>query len=371
MDLTKEQRDELFRRHPEEPRERSLQLTPLQRLLWLEDTQEFALRNMSDAKSLKSRARLWFIACMSPRHVKICSAAFIVVALCVRHPLAQACSSVFGGPGTASFPRALGGTPPPVNTLHTTGCDWRRGGSPQPLVSDPVWTSRLGLPVRRFADAGSLVGVTVSSGDSNSYCGSAMTMGPEDMIPPAAPRLAVEVHWQSDPQGAGCYSCGDKDELRLDVVGNDDRSPHYQMQIGVYIGTTEQETRAKADADDYMGFDENFRYDESLVTTTSSVVLGSGVSHARGTSPLSFEGKRCVAVTLVDWAGNESGKSNVVCFSSTEPASPVLVRDGSSSGCRTGASQGNWAATLLAALIFSGVLWRRRSESRQLHPRRR
>jgi len=250
-----------------------------------------------------------------------CLSSLAVLPLATPAPVgACSCARIVGPRATPRWPfwQADGY---PENGLFTGPFQWRdSSGRGLSLVPDEAASETFGLEIERPTE--------MSEGDvffplddcpATGECRHALPIGPADNTPPSAARIdtLTALFVEGAPAGGGgCVG----DALQLAVSGTDDVTPTDELGIVAFIGATPEEVAART-TPSVM-----FTYDIGAPgrMLISSIGLGGAGGTERDEEPFRAAGPFCLAVSLVDWAGNIGERSETRCLDTTDRDDPSV-----------------------------------------------
>jgi hypothetical protein len=255
----------------------------------------------------------------------------------------------------------------PANALVLSGDYLDAEGNPISTRLDAALSQLLGHTVHRFREP--LTTPTIEIGTNcNSYsegdCPWRHPVEEEDLTPPGAPEITrIRTVLYSNPHNGSGYSCAEVDWLDLHVHGIDDRAALDEMGALIFRGANVEELAAA----------------ERPVFTAAigaahdpewNLKFNLGYNRERSGQQLSIDGPMCIAIALIDVAGNIGPRSTPVCLDTTDENDPtVTVTEGASHACavhsNTVGTGGSMAGvSLLVSALWLNVLGRRRRRER-------
>jgi hypothetical protein len=243
----------------------------------------------------------------------------------------------------------------PTNGLFTSSLEWRDdAGTLLVLERDTLLSDALGYEVRRPRTPvvpGSTFHPTSGCPASGTCRHALVFAGAADVTPPSAATLvSLGVRYASGAPatGATCQT----DDMVLEVGGSDAETPRGELVVVVFAGATEAEALA---AEPALGAADDDAAAEDTITAT--LVLGTSAGHTRDGGRLPESGTYCVAVALMDQAGNVGPRSEAVCVDTTDPDDPAVELVPYAPGCSGAFCSVSHGRTRLAVVWLVPLLY--------------
>jgi hypothetical protein len=235
---------------------------------------------------------------------------------------------------------------------------WEIDGVPVELEADEELSALLGVPVWRPVSGELPAGAELARpcGSTSAVCGSATVAGAPDLVPPSRPVVGVQVTLVDGPSDGSGFGCVQPDHATLTVTSEsgeplDDGGPDSELSLIAYVASSPEAAASATSATALFGTSRG----DSLAT---DVWVGFD-GERDGTSPFRT-GAFCVAVEVMDAAGNRSPRSEPRCVDTLDRDAPTtIVVDGG--GCAVMPGRSAMSGWLLgASLVLGWTLYRRR-----------
>lgn len=272
------------------------------------------------------------------------------------------CTNAYGANGFWSLgPDPIDSAFPANGMFGADSDSWIRNGQPLEVVPDAATSAKLGMEVfrpTRPLQPGDVLGYWDEYCEpSCSYCpsdceGYGADITAPDLVAPSMPELTVHTLLVRDPEEYGAWSCGDTDNLEIQISVSDDIVPIDRLGFAAYIAPNAEEVALLTTPSAVIGL-YSFEARDGFAVTT--VALGDAVGHVRtGPSPFVSEDPICFALAAFDRSGNLGERSYVSCVDTDDPDDPsVIWVDSTGCGCQSGAGGGLATALLVAAVALA------------------
>jgi MYXO-CTERM domain-containing protein len=237
---------------------------------------------------------------------------------------------------------------------------WEIGARPIELAVDPELSALLGQPVLRPVDGDlpAWAELTRPCTAIEGVCGSATVGAGPDLVAPSRPVLDVRITLVDGGSDGSGFSCPEPDTATLAVRSEtgeplDDLAPDAELTMIAYVGASPDAVERATTATSALGGDVL----EGDLQTSVYVGFAADRDREGAFRQPSF----CVAVELMDAAGNRSERSAPVCVDTLDRDAPTttIVQGSGCAVMGAGGAPGS-SGWLLAGVIVAWAGRRRR-----------